>query len=113
MHSKFILCEIALKNVKSRLYRNGLIALFVFEAIFIIIVGTVAGIMLSGICLLLFRNIIVLHLQLPYLEIGIGELLSAVLQCVAITFATGIAATVYSVVKLTKSSGANLLEEGE
>ncbi|MGN0687896.1 MAG: ABC transporter permease [Oscillospiraceae bacterium] len=93
--------------------KNQLIRIIMLEAVFIIIVGTAAGILLSGICLLLFRNIIVLNLQLPYLEVGIGELLSAVLQCTAITFAAGIAATIYSVVKLTRSSGANLLEEGE
>ena len=93
--------------------KNQLIRIIMLEAIFIIVVGTVAGILLSGICLFLFRNIIALRLQLPYLQAGIGEMLSAVLKCTVITFAAGIAATIYSVVKLTRSSGADLLEEGE
>lgn len=93
--------------------KNQLIRIIILEAIFIIIVGTAAGILLSGICLFLFRSIIALRLQIPYLDAGVGEILLTVLQCTAITFAAGIAATIYSVVKLTKSSGADLLEEGE
>lgn len=93
--------------------KHQLIRILLFETIYIIIAGTAAGILLSATGLFLFRNFIVLQLQIPYLEVGIVEILSIIFQCTAITFAAGMIAIVYSVVKLTKSSGTDLLEEGE
>lgn len=93
--------------------KKQLVQIILLEAVIITAVGFTAGILTSGICLLLFRNFIALRLQIPYLEVGALETLGIVLRCAAITFAAGILSTVYSIVKLTKTSGADLLEEGE
>ena len=93
--------------------KEQLIRIILLEAAIITAVGFTAGILTSGVCLLLFRNFIALRLQMPYLEVGAIETLGIVLQCAAITFSAGILSTIYSVVKITKTSCADLLEEGE
>lgn len=93
--------------------KKQLARMILLEAGLIILSGTAAGIGVSGGCIYLFRNLIALRLELPYLEAGFGQVLPIILRCAGITAAAGVIAVIHSVVKVTGSTGAQLLEEGE
>lgn len=93
--------------------KKQLIEIIMIEAVIVTIIGTFAGILISGSGLIAFNNIIAAKLKMPYLTVNFAEAVIIVLKCILITFGMGIVSTIYSLMNLIKSDGIDLLKEGE
>lgn len=93
--------------------KKQLATIILIEAVMITAIGTIAGILLSGIGLFSFNHLIATKVQIPYLENDFVTMIGIAVKCFAITFGMGIVSTIYSIVKIVKSDGSHLLKEGE
>lgn len=93
--------------------KKQLIKIILVEAVIITVIGTLAGIVASGVTLFSFQNLIAAKIEIPFLKLDLGKIMEIALKCMLITFGMGCVSTIYSLVNLIRSNGVDLLKEGE
>lgn len=93
--------------------KKQLVWIIMLEALIITVIGTAAGILISGGILFAFQNLISAKVEIPYLQLDFAKTVEITLKCILITFGMGSISTIYSIVNLVRSSGVSLLKEAE
>ena len=83
------------------------------EALLISGIGGALGVIIAYYLLLTFKNIISSSLEIPYLDISMGQVLPIIAMCMAIAIGTGIVAAVCSSYRISKGEAYRLIRESE
>ena len=83
------------------------------EALLISGIGGALGVIIAYYLLSTFKNIISSSLEIPYLDISMGQVLPIVAMCMAIAIGTGIVAAVCSSYRISKGEAYRLIRESE
>ena len=76
-------------------------------------VGGVAGIIIAYYLLATFKNVISINLEIPYLDISVGQVAPIAGMCILIAMVTGMIAAVCSAYRISKGEPYRLIRESE
>lgn len=83
------------------------------EALMISGVGGAAGIIIAYYLLATFKNVISIRLEIPYLDISVGQVAPIAGMCILIAMVTGMIAAVCSAYRISKGEPYRLIRESE
>jgi putative ABC transport system permease protein len=92
---------------------SQILFLTIGEAAAIGLIGSTAGSFLAVLLLTLFRNLIILHLKLPYFRQSILGMLLLSGFCLILSVFTGVAASLFSTLLIRKKEAYTLIKENE
>lgn len=91
--------------------KKNIFKMLLLEAGMIGLVGGVLGIILSGGGIMLFGELIIEKMSIPYLISDIGEYVQLALRCMAVSVVTSMLSTLYASVKVTRMEPFQLIQE--
>lgn len=83
------------------------------EALMISGIGGVLGVLIAYYLLTTFKNVISINLEIPYLDISMGQAAPVAGMCIVIAIVTGIVAAVCSAYRISKGEAYRLIRESE
>ena len=83
------------------------------EALMISGAGGILGVVIAYYLLATFKNVISINLEIPYLDIGMGQAAPIAGMCIVIAVVTGIIAAVCSAYRIGKGEAYRLIRESE
>jgi len=93
--------------------RATLVGIIVKESAIIGVIGGLAGISCASLVVLPFNGLIAKELQLPYLQVGIGKVLTLTVASLLFAVVTGLIAVIATAVRLSAPQTYLTLREGE